>query len=66
MNDEERLNEPLSELFQIYFKLDRAYPKRSGEHEVHPYLKPEKLCRGSVNILYSPLLPVRLFSGVFG
>ena len=32
-----------------------------GEHKVHPYLHLETLCRGSVNILHSPLYWIPLF-----
>jgi hypothetical protein len=43
--------------------LARPYPKRSGEHEVHPYLKPERLCRGESCIrLYYPFAPFQAFS----
>ena len=37
-----------------------------GEHKVHPYLHLEILCRGSVNILYSPLFWIPLFFAILG
>ncbi len=37
-----------------------------GEHKVHPYLHLETLCRGSVNILYSPLSWIPLFFAILG
>jgi hypothetical protein len=39
------------------------HPKRSGEHEVHPYLKPERLCRGESCIrLYYRFASFQAFS----
>ena len=37
-----------------------------GEHKVHPYLHLETLCRGSVNILYSPLYWIPMFFAILG
>jgi hypothetical protein len=39
-------------------------PRTPGEHEVHPYLRPETLCRGSVRILYSPLYRISMIFAI--
>ncbi len=33
-------------VFHYYSPASRGYPKRLGEHAVHPYLNRETLCRG--------------------